>query len=141
MPALYPKLERLGQALMAGDPIEPIWQEISPESIDVGIMEKAQKVAVVPVDIGWNDVGSWAAIYEISQVDKNNNAIIGGDHLTFDTSGCLIQGNDRLIATIGLNDIVIVDTGDALLVCTKDKAQDVKNIVSWLQKNNRADLL
>jgi len=141
MPGFYQKLEQLGQALVAGDPIEPIWQTITPESIDVGIMEKAKKVAVVPVDIGWNDVGSWTAIYEISQVDENNNAIIGGDHLTFDTTGCLIQGNGRLIATIGLNDIVIVDTGDALLVCAKDKAQDVKNVVSWLQKNSRTDLL
>jgi mannose-1-phosphate guanylyltransferase len=141
MPGFHKQLEQIGQALIAGQAIEPIWQQIRPESIDVGIMEKAKKVAVIPIDIGWNDVGSWAAIHEISQVDQNDNAAIGAEHLSFETTGCLIQGNDKLIATIGLKDIVIVDTGDALLVCAKDKVQDVKKVVDWLQKNKRTDLL
>jgi mannose-1-phosphate guanylyltransferase len=141
MPEFYAQLEQMAQALAAGEAIEPIWQKIRPESIDVGIMEKAKKVAVVPVDIGWNDVGSWTAIYEIGQADRGGNVVMGAEHIGFETSGCLIQGNDRLIATIGLKDVIIVDTGDALLVCAKDKAQDVKKVVSWLQENKRADLL
>jgi mannose-1-phosphate guanylyltransferase len=141
MPDFYGQLEQLEQAIATGAPIEPIWAGITPQSIDVGIMEKAEKVAVIPVDIGWNDVGSWAAIYEINPADENNNVIIGSDQVTFDTSGSLIQGHDRLIATIGLKDVVIIDTGDALLVCAKDKAQDIKKVVTWLQENNRFDLL
>jgi mannose-1-phosphate guanylyltransferase len=91
--------------------------------------------------MGWNDVGSWTAIHEVGQVDANGNVVIGAEHLGFETSGCLIQGNERFIATIGLDDLIIVDTGDALLVCAKDKAQDVKKVVSWLQEHKRIDLL
>jgi mannose-1-phosphate guanylyltransferase len=96
---------------------------------------------VVPVDIGWNDVGSWAAIHEINPVDENNNVILRTEHIGLDTKGTLIQGNGRLIATIGLEDMVIVDSDDALLVCAKDKVQDIKKVVEWLQKNDRTDLL
>lgn len=141
MPEFYQQLRQLGQAIEANEAIDPIWQQIKPESIDVGIMERAPKVAVVPIDVGWNDVGSWAAIHEISQADENNNVVIGAKHLGLETNGSLIQGNKRFIATIGLEDIVIVDSDDALLVCAKDKVQDIKTIVNWLKENNRQDLL
>lgn len=141
LPDFYSQLDQMGQALIAGESIEPIWENISPVSIDVGIMEKAEKVAVVPLDVGWNDVGSWAALHEINQVDENNNVVQGTDILTFDTKGSLIQSNGRLIATIGLENVIIVDTGDALVVCAKDKAQDVKKVVNWLEENNRSDLM
>jgi mannose-1-phosphate guanylyltransferase len=141
MPEFYQQLGQLDQALEAGEAIDPIWQGIRPKSIDVGIMEQAGKVAVVPVDIGWNDVGSWAAIHEINPVDENNNVILRTEHIGLDTKGTLIQGNGRLIATIGLEDMVIVDSDDALLICAKDKVQDIKKVVEWLQKNGRTDLL
>jgi mannose-1-phosphate guanylyltransferase len=141
MPEFYQQLGQIDQALDAGEVIDAIWQGIKPQSIDVGIMERAKKVAVIPVDIGWNDIGSWAALHEINQADENDNVILKTEHIAFDTKGSLIQGNGRLIATIGLEDIVIVDSDDALLVCAKDKAQDVKKIVSWLQENGRTDLL
>ncbi len=141
MPNFHAQLEQMGQALIAGDPIGDIWQTIAPESIDEGIMERAEKVAVIPVDMGWNDVGSWAAIYEIGQTDEDNNVIVGPDCFTLDTKNSLIQGKDRLIATIGLDNVIIIDTGDALLVCDKDKAQDVKKVVSWLEENDRSDSL
>jgi mannose-1-phosphate guanylyltransferase/mannose-1-phosphate guanylyltransferase/mannose-6-phosphate isomerase len=104
-------------------------------------MERAEKVAVVPLNVGWNDVGSWAAIHEISQTDENDNVVFGGEHFGLETKGSLIEGDKRLIATIGLEDIVIVDSDDALLVCAKDKVQDIKKIVNWLKENNRHDLL
>lgn len=141
MPEFARQLHQIEQALQNGQPIEPIWQQIRPESIDVGIMERAEKVAVVPVDIGWNDVGSWAAIHDINRPDANRNVVLDAEHISIDTSGSLIQGNGRLIATIGLDNIIIVDSGDALLVCSKDKAQEVKQVVQWLEDHRRTELL
>ena len=141
MPEFHGKLNQMDQALAAGESIGPVWSSVTPESIDVGIMERADKVAMIPVDIGWNDVGSWAAIHEISQPDENENVLLGNDCLSIDTSGSLIYGDKRFIAAIGLEDIVIVDAGDALVVCAKDRAQDIKRIVSWLEENNRSELL
>lgn len=141
LPDFAAHLSQIGQALVAGEPIEPIWEQIKPVSIDVGIMERATKVAVVPVDIGWNDVGSWASIQEVSQADENGNVIVAKNNLAVDTKNSLIEGDARFIAVIGLENIIVVDTGDALLVCHKDSAQDVKKVVNWLQENNRVDLL
>jgi mannose-1-phosphate guanylyltransferase len=143
MPEFAAQLDDLSRAIEAGQPIDEIWAKIQPQSIDVGIMEKAGKVAVVPVDVGWNDVGGWRAIHEINtpHTDDNGNVAFGAEHVAVDTRGTLVQGRGRLIATIGLDDIVIVDTDDALLVCAKDRAQDVKEIVNWLKANNRTNLL
>jgi mannose-1-phosphate guanylyltransferase len=141
MPDFFGQLDRMSQALVAGEPIEPIWQAVTPESIDVGILEKADKVAMVPVDIGWNDVGSWAAIHEINQADTHDNVLLGDDCLVLDTKGSLVYGHKRFIATIGLENVIIVDTDEALVVCAKDKAQDIKRVVSWLEENDRSTLL
>lgn len=141
LPDFYHDLLEMERAVQAGQPIEPIWQSISPVSIDVGILERAEKVAMIPVDIGWNDVGSWAATHQVAQHDENDNVLVGRDIRVFDSSDLLIEGDHRLIAAIGLENIVIVDTPDALLVCAKDKTQDVKKIVNWLQENKRTDLL
>jgi mannose-1-phosphate guanylyltransferase len=145
MPEFYEQLGQMEQALVAGQAIDAIWQQIRSESIDVGIMERAAKVAVVPVNIGWNDVGSWAAIHEINLIagkaDGHNNVALDAEHLAIDSKGTLIQGNGRLIATIGLEDVVIVDTEDALLVCAKDKVQDIKKVVEWLKAEGRGELL
>lgn len=141
MPEFFEQLGQMEQALAAGQMIDAIWQNIRPTSIDVGLMERAAKVAVVPVDMGWNDVGSWTAIHEINPQDEKGNVVLGAEHLAIDTKGTLVQGNGRLIATIGLEDIVIVDSDDALLVCTKDKVQDIKKVVEWLKENGRTELL
>lgn len=143
LPEFAAQLKEIAGALENGQPIDSIWQQIKPISIDVGIMEQAAKVAVVPVDFGWNDVGSWAAIHEINidQADEAGNISLNAEHVAIDCKGVLVQGNKRLVATIGLEDVIIVDSGDALLVCARDKAQDVKKVVSWLEENNRTDLL
>lgn len=141
MPEFYAQLEQMGRSLVTGQPIDPIWRLIRPQSIDVGIMEKAEKVAVVPLDVGWNDVGSWAAIYEVGQPDAAGNVVMTPDCLAIETTNTLIQGNNRLIAAIGLDNVVIIDAGDALLVCDKNKAQDVKKVVAWLESQRRSDLL
>jgi mannose-1-phosphate guanylyltransferase len=141
MPKFYGQLGRMEQAMAAGQAIDSIWRDIQPVSIDVGIMERAVKVAVIPVDFGWNDVGSWAAIHEINQLDENGNVVLKAEHFGLDTTNTLIDGNRRLVATIGLDNVVIVDTDDVLLVCAKDKVQDIKQIVNWLNENNRTELL
>lgn len=141
MPEFYSQLGQIEQALAAGQMIDAIWQTIRSESIDVGIMERAAKVAVVPVNFGWNDVGSWAAIHEINIKDEHGNVALGAEHLAVDTRGTLVQGNGRLIATIGLEDVVIVDSDDALLICAKDKVQDIKKVVEWLKAQGRNELL
>lgn len=141
LPEFYQQLGQMEQALAAGQAIDSLWQTIRPESIDVGIMERAAKVAVVPVNFGWNDVGSWAAIHDINQKNEQGNVALGVEHVAFDTIGTLVQGNGRLIATIGLEDMVIVDTEDALLVCAKDKVQDIKKVVEWLKLQGRGELL
>lgn len=141
MPEFYGQLSQIEQALETGDGITAIWSNIRAQSIDVGVMERANKAAIVPVDFGWNDVGSWAAIHEINRADTDNNVVLNAEHLGIDTQGMLIQGNGRFIATIGLEDLVIIDTEDALLVCARDRVQDIKQIVTWLEKRGRTELL
>ncbi len=121
--------------------LDAAWQ-ISPKlSIDYAIMEGAQKLAVIPVDIGWSDIGSWAALLDALPRDAHENAI-QADAVSIDTVDTLIRGSGgRLIATIGVARMVIVDTPDALLVCSLDRVQDVKKIVDELKKRNRVDLI
>ncbi|MCB0209584.1 MAG: mannose-1-phosphate guanylyltransferase [Anaerolineae bacterium] len=142
MPDLRQQFVQISQALSAGEPIDPIWEQIKPKSIDVGIMEQAKKTAVIPVDFGWNDVGSWAAIHDVSPKDADGNAFKEENTIVFDTTNTLVRNDsDRLVAVVGVDNLIIVDTGDALLIVDKDKAQDVKKVVNWLEENNRLDLL
>jgi mannose-1-phosphate guanylyltransferase len=109
------------------------WPTVARQTIDYGIMEGAPDVAVIPVDIGWNDIGSWASLLDILEPDANGNVVIGGPHIGVDSSRTMVK-SDRLVATIGLNDMIIVDTDDALLVCSRERSQDVKRIVEQLQQ-------
>ncbi|SHF52250.1 mannose-1-phosphate guanylyltransferase [Caldanaerobius fijiensis DSM 17918] len=102
-------------------------------SIDYGVMEKAQNVYVVPGDFGWDDVGSWTSIERLYEKDENGN-VIRGNVVSVDTKKCIITGSEKLIATLGIEDVIIVDTEDALLICSKDKAQDVKEVLKELKK-------
>jgi mannose-1-phosphate guanylyltransferase len=116
------------------------WRALRSDTIDYGIMEKAERVAVIPLDAGWNDIGSWAALYDLMEHDAANNAV-HGKHIGFNTESSLIYGSKRLIATIGLENVIIVDTEDALLICTKESAQDVKKIVDELKKRSAHEFL
>ncbi len=114
--------------------------ESSPsDSIDCALMEKSSNVMVVPLDAGWSDVGSWSALYDISSKDANGN-VIKGDVLTEATSNTYINANHHVVATIGLQDLVIVDTPNAVLVSTKDQDQKLKQILGQLQQQNRGEL-
>ncbi len=109
-------------------------------SMDYGLAEKADKVAVVPVDMAWSDLGSWESIYQKQEKDRDNN-VMHGDVFAQDTTNSLLWSQTSLIATVGLDNIVVVNTGDATLVIPKDRVEDVKELVEHLKKKNRKDLL
>lgn len=135
-PILCEQLQQIGAALGTSREqatMARVWRKIKNETIDVGIMEKSKRVVTLPIDIGWSDVGSWATLHDLLPHDTNLNVVVG-EHIGVDTSSSLIYGNNRLIATVGLKDIIIVDTGDAVLICPKHRAQDVKYIVEALKQ-------
>jgi mannose-1-phosphate guanylyltransferase len=139
MPDLHERLARISKAWKTSDSIAVIdqeWPEIIPETIDYGIMEGAHKVAVIPAEgLGWNDVGSWDSLFDVFKSDQDGNIVRGGLHMGLDTTGTLVYQNQeqRLIVTIGVDDLVVVDTEDVLLVCKKEDAQDVRQIVNQLR--------
>ena len=108
------------------------------ESIDYAVMEKTSDAVVVPMDAGWNDIGSWSSLWDISDKDSDGNALVG-DVIAYDTKNSYVRTEERLIATIGIDDLVIVDTKDALLVAAKDRVQDVKTIVQKLKDEGRSE--
>ena len=113
--------------------------ESSPSnSIDYALMEKSNNVVVVPLDARWNDIGSWSALYDIGTKDDNGN-VIQGDVFTEETTNTYINANHHMVATIGVQDLIIVDTPNATLISTKDKAQEVKKIVEQLQEQDREE--
>ena len=127
--------------------IEACWPQMAKLPIDYAIMEGASNVAVIPVDIGWSDIGSWSALYDVLADnavgdDRKENILRGtnGTILSLDTSGTLVYSN-RKVVTIGVSDIVIVDTDDVLLVCHRDHAQDVRKAVNYLRESGDEHLL
>lgn len=110
-------------------------------SIDYAIMEQTKKAAVVPVDRGWNDIGSWSSLWEVSPKDDNKNHL-KGDVIAIDTTSSMIMSHERhVIATIGLNDLIVISTPDATLIAAKDKVQHVKSIVDQLKASKRTEHL
>lgn len=104
-------------------------------SIDYAVMERSSNIAVVPCDIGWSDIGSWAAFGSLGEPDKDGN-IAEGEVSLHDVKNCYIRSESRLVGAVGVDDLIIVDTADALLVTNKNSAQDVKHIYSQLKANN-----
>ncbi|MBU0673329.1 MAG: mannose-1-phosphate guanylyltransferase/mannose-6-phosphate isomerase [Proteobacteria bacterium] len=109
------------------------------DSIDYTVMEKTDRGVMIPIDPGWNDIGSWSALWEVSEQDTNGNVIIG-DVMTMDTEHSYIHAENRLIATIGIHDQIIVETADVVLVADKNKVQEVKEIVNRLQLQGRSEV-
>ncbi len=104
-------------------------------SIDYAVMEKSDRIALVKLESDWNDLGSWQSIYDVSQKDKNGNVFVG-HVLDKDSKNSFVYSSSKLVATIGLEDTVIVETEDAILACKKDKTQDVKYIYNTLKEQN-----
>lgn len=112
---------------------------ISPNiSIDYAVMEKTHKAAILPMNVGWNDVGSWSSLWEIAPRDDKGN-FIKGEAVLEDTEGCYVHSETSLVSTIGLNDLIIVNTPDALLVADKNRTQDVSKVVQRLKLSNRKE--
>lgn len=108
------------------------------DSIDYAVMEKTDRAAVLPINVGWNDVGSWSAMWEVADQDTDGNAH-HGDVISEHCKNTLAWGDERLVALLGIEDIVVVDTADAVLVAHKDKVQDIKGIVGQLKSSGRSE--
>lgn len=130
-------------ALLAGRRITPgaaDWDKTEKESIDYAVAEKTEGGAVVPVSMGWSDVGSWSAIHDLADKDEQGNSF-EGSVVAVDTKGCLVRGDKRVIALAGCEDLMVIDTGDALFIAPKKDAQKVKPLVAALKKNGFEGLL
>ena len=108
------------------------------DSIDYAVMEHTSKAVVVSLDAGWNDLGAWSALWEVADKDANNN-LVSGDVMLEQASNSYVQAQSRLVAAVGIEGLVVVDTADALLVAAMDKVQNVKNIVSELDQKGRCE--
>lgn len=121
-----------GQGFFNAELDADTFAKVNEESIDYAVMEKSDQVAVVPCNIGWSDIGSWSALGDLDPADAAGNRV-RGEVLLHSTSNCTIQSNARLVATVGVKDLIIIDTPDAVLVANKSSAQDVKHIYSKLK--------
>jgi mannose-1-phosphate guanylyltransferase len=143
MPGFYAQLEELAQSVgQAGyDPaLARTWPKVGKQTIDYGIMEGAGDVAVIPVNIGWSDVGSWSSLFELLPLDANGNAWTG-EHVAVDTRDTLVFSTERLVTVVGVQGLIIVDTPDALLVCARGREQDVREVVRILKESGKAQYL
>ena len=124
--------------------IQEHWSGLKSQTIDYGIMEHAEKVAVLPAGgLGWSDVGSWDSLFEVLLPDADGNVAVNTQHIEVDSRNTLVYSiNDqRLIVTIGLDDIVVVDSGDVILVCKTDQSQKVRDVVEQLKMKNQEKFL
>jgi len=143
-PEIYTRLERIGSAMDTPDAdavLEREWADMPSISIDYAVMEHAQHVAVVPLQAGWNDVGSWDALETILEQDDRGNSIAKGDVLLLDSEGNIVYSDKRLVALVNVSNLVVVDTGDTLLIGDKRNMQRVKDVVEQLRRQGRTELL
>lgn len=139
LPKVYNKLEEISEHIGTDEEmkkLKEIYPTIPSISIDYGVMERSDDVLVIPGDFGWNDIGSWDTLGAIYDTDDKGN-IIKGEHLNIDTENSIIFSDKRLIATVGIKDLIVVETEDAVLVCQKNRAQDVKKVVNILKEQGK----
>ena len=117
---------------------EAIFGACRSDSVDYAVMEKTRDAVMVPLDAGWNDVGSWAALHDVLPADARGN-VVRGDVLLEDSDGCYVHADSRLVAALGLSDMVIVETADAVMVAPKSKVQDVKKLVARIKAAGRSE--
>ena len=147
MPQLFEVVTKISAAWdtpKRNEVVQANWKSLKSQTIDYGVMEKAEKVAVLPAGgLGWSDVGSWDSLFDVLLPDMNGNVATNAQHLALDTHSTLVYSKDdeRLVVTIGLDDIVIVDAGDVLMVCKVDQSQKVKDVVEHLKKHHQEKYL
>lgn len=143
LPDIYACLLQIGDAMgteKEKEVIQKIYPEIPKISIDYGIMERSHDVIMLAGDFGWNDIGSLDMLGIMKEPDENGN-VVYGEQLQIDTKNCIIYGKDKLIATIGVEDLIVIQEKDAILVCEKCRAQEVKNIVDTLDSKGKKQYL
>ena len=147
MPELFKAVKEVSAAwdtLKQDEVLQEYWHDLKNQTIDYGIMEKAEQVAVLPAGgLGWSDVGSWNSLFEILLPDMNGNVATSAQHLALDTHNTLVYSDDdqRLVVTIGLDDMVVVDAGDVLMICKADQSQKVRDVVEHLKKHHQEKYL
>lgn len=143
LPEVAACLNEIGDAMgtpQEQETIARVYPTIPSVSIDYGIMEKSSQVLVISAEFGWNDVGSWDNLGVLYEADDKGN-VVAGNHIGIDTTNSIIYGKKRLISTIGVSDLIVVETEDAILVCDKNRAQDVKKIVDHLKETGENSYL
>ncbi len=147
MPILADALNKISAAWNTSkqdEVMDALWHDLKVETVDYAVMEKAERVAVLPAGgLGWSDVGAWDSLFDVLFPDMDGNVAVNSQHLALETRNTLMYGNnpDRLIVTIGLDDMVIVDVNDVLLVCKVDQAQKVRDVVEHLKKHRQENYL
>lgn len=143
MPETFEGLMRIQSAIgtdNANYVLDKEFTAFQPQSIDYGIMEKADDIYILPGTFGWDDVGSWLAVERIKKTNEFGN-VVDGNIITVNTHNCVIQGSQKLIATVGMEDMIVVDTDDATLICSKDHAGDIKKVLENLKICNREEYI
>ena len=143
MPDLKAVLDHIGAARSPEERetvLSSEWPRLENRTIDYGVMEHAERVTVLPASgLGWSDIGNWDSLFDVLIPDELGNIVFSGKHKGIDTYGSLIYGNgeDRLVVTIGVDDLIIVDNGDVLLICRKDQTQKVREVVEQLKQEKQ----
>lgn len=143
LPDTYERLMKIAEAIGTSEEeviLEKEFRAMQSQSVDYGIMEKAKNIYILPGTFGWDDVGSWLAVERIKRSNESGN-VVSGNIITINTHNCIIQGERKLIATVGLDDMIIVDTEDATLICAKDSAGDIKKVLENLKICNRDEYI
>ena len=143
LPDLNDGLQRMDAALgtaREASVVAEVYGQTRSVSIDYGVMEKARNTLVIPGDFGWSDVGSWDALWEASPRDEQGNAV-RGETVAIDSRNCLVHGPGKTVALVGVEDLIVVETDDALLICKRGRSQDVRKVVDRLETEHQHELL
>ncbi len=143
MPNNYAHLLVIGEAIGTEMEKQVLCEEfiqMDAVSIDYGVLEQAKEIFILPASFGWDDVGSWLAVSRLRTENDAKN-VVNGDVITIDTNHCIVQGHEKLIAMVGIQNAIVVDTGDALLMCDKSSAGNIRKVLEVLRACNRTELL
>jgi mannose-1-phosphate guanylyltransferase/mannose-6-phosphate isomerase len=138
LPAMMRELEKIKLPSLVG--IGDVYPRLESISFDYGVMEKTSRASVIPAVMGWSDVGSWDSLFAISERDSDGN-LLAGNVVAVDASDCLLMGGKHIVAAVGVSDLIVVDSEDALLVCPRGRSQEVRKIVDRLKGEGRKELL
>ena len=143
LPELYAQLREIVASIEKPDYasiLDQVWRQVKKQTIDYGVMEGARQVCVIPVEMGWADIGSWRSLLELLPKNQNSNSV-SGPTIEIDTHDTLLFGDKRLIAAIGLEGMIVVDTEDALLICPKERDQEVREVIEQLKASGQGQWL